>query len=40
MAKEHAEKVLGLEVGEKFVLNTGWQDDEIGYTNSLLVESI
>ena len=33
-------KILGLEDGDKFVLNSGWQDDEVGYTNSLLVEAM
>ncbi|MDO5427102.1 MAG: pyruvate kinase [Coriobacteriia bacterium] len=38
IAKTCANKILDLEDGDKFVLNSGWQDDEIGYTNSLLVE--
>ncbi|MCQ2382967.1 MAG: hypothetical protein MJ060_04040 [Clostridia bacterium] len=38
-AKEYAHDVLGLETGDKFVMNSGWYDDEIGYTNSLLVET-
>lgn len=38
IAKKYAKQIMGLENGDKFVLNSGWQDDEIGYTNSLLVE--
>ncbi len=40
VAKKYAKDVLGLKEGDKFVLNSGWQDDEVGYTNSLLVETI
>ena len=40
ITKKYAEEVLGLESGEKFVLNSGFQDEEIGYTNALMVEMI
>lgn len=40
LARQYAIDTLGLEDGDKYVLNAGLQDDEIGYTNSLLVETV
>ncbi len=40
ISKQSAIETLGLEPGDKFVENSGWRDDELGYTNSLLVDII
>lgn len=40
IAKDSAKHSIGLDQGDKFVLISGFRDDEVGYTNSLLVETI
>ena len=40
VTKKYVQEILDLKDGDKFVLNSGWHDDEVGYTNSLLVETV